>query len=68
MHIKRAVVIGLVARVDRYTVPSAAKPFALQRSMAHLIGVSNFPTHCIKRWALSWRGGLDWIHSALSIY
>ena len=41
MHTKRAVVIACLARIDRFTVPDAAKPLALQAPLVFLCILSS---------------------------
>lgn len=66
LTVKRAVVVGIVHRVDQYTVPSQGKPDALQR-FCRLLVEQHFPLHLIRKWALSTRGGaLSWVAALFS--
>ncbi|CAK0858357.1 unnamed protein product [Prorocentrum cordatum] len=55
VHIKRAIVLGAVARVDRFTTPEENKPEALLE-LARALLASGFPAVLMSRWMLSRRG------------
>lgn len=64
--LKRAVVVGIVHRVDQYTVAPVDKPASLKR-FSRLLMEQHFPLRLIQKWALSTRGrAIPWVASSFS--
>ncbi|CAE6966199.1 Pol [Symbiodinium sp. CCMP2592] len=47
--VKRALLQGAIARVEQFTVPQSARPWALQRFIS-LLKVNSFPDHLLDKW------------------
>ena len=60
-YIKRSVVLGVVARVERYTAPASAKPAALARLFRLLLNQAEFPILLLRRWSSSTWKSCPWI-------
>ena len=50
--IKLAVVMGIVAWVDIFTLPSEDKPIVLKAFLRRLVNEGLFPVQKVRRWAL----------------
>ena len=61
MSMKRAVLIGILARIDTYTVPSDARPQVLLEATRFLVRRCAFPPHLVRRWALQYISIYKWI-------
>jgi hypothetical protein len=61
-HMKRAVIIGCAARVERFTIPAADKPNTLADLLKPCLLVAGFPVALVRRWLLDCRRGhTSWI-------
>ena len=58
--IKRAVVLGIIARVDRFTLPLDGRADALRELFQLLASSGHFPVSVIKRWAVHRRTSTPW--------
>ena len=63
--VKRAVVLGIIARVERFTLPAAHRPDALSSLLSLLLVQSGFPKALLRSWILSQCRGLrSWLKEA----
>ena len=63
--IKRAVFLGLLARIDTYTIPEENKHVVLAESMQVLVSWCGFPERLLRRWALECAQSRVWITAIL---
>ena len=61
--IKRAVFLGLLARIDTYTVPEICKHLVLAEAMKVLVEWCGFPERLLNRWALECAQSRVWINN-----
>ena len=66
MHVamKRSVVLGTIARVNRYTLPESSKSKALRIHLSNF-AAQGFPWSLLRKWAVAAHGvDVDWIKGA----
>ena len=67
--IKRAVVMGIVARVDTFTLLSEDTPIVLKAYLRRLVNEGLFPVQKVRRWALDASVGFRfWVREAVAPY
>ena len=61
--IKRAVVLGLISRIDRFTYPEVLKPTVLSDALRLLHVGHGFPIKLLRRWAFERNQVFPWINT-----